>query len=242
MGYLTALTETPARPGSSERLPTLYLKSFLLMRTLIGSLAFQMPVAVYLGDTYFRHGDWASRGSLSAYYHSGMRDVFTASLCATGAFLVTYKVIEKNLDNTLTFIAGAAAIGVALFPMATDDPLTPLQDRWAEDTVAALHFVSAAAFIGCLAGMSYLFGLREGSRTGRDTRRSPLFWRNFHWGCAALIVGAVLFIGVTKSAEVFDDRSLLYGEVVAVWAFGASWFAKGSELFSLPGDPGPPRR
>jgi hypothetical protein len=233
MGYLTALTETPARPRSSEQIPTLYLKSFLLMRTLIGSLAFLMPVAVYLGDTYFRHGEWASRGSLSAYYHCGMRDVFTASLCATGTFLITYKVIEKNLDNTLTVIAGAAAIGVAMFPMATDGPLTPLQDRWGEGTVAAIHFASATAFIGCLAGMSYLFGMREGARTGRDTRRGPRFWRDFHWACATLIVGAVIFIAVTKSAEVFDDRSLLYGEVVAVWAFGASWFAKGSELFSL---------
>jgi hypothetical protein len=39
--------------------------------------------------------------------------------------------------------------------------------------------------------------------------------------------------GVTELTDSGPARSLLYGEVVAVWAFSASWLWKGLELKSL---------
>lgn len=36
------------------------------------------------------------RGSLSAYYHSGIRDLFVGSLCVTAVFLITYKMFEHT--------------------------------------------------------------------------------------------------------------------------------------------------
>jgi len=55
-----------------------------------------------------------------------------------------------------------------------------------------------------------------------------VFWSWFHYGCAIVILLAVLFIVVTHMGF---DKSLLVGESVAVAAFGVSRTAKGSELF-----------
>ena len=75
----------------------------------------------------------------------------------------------------------------------------------------------------------YFFGIREGNRPPCEGKRSPAFWRRFHWTCAGVIAAAIVFIVVTGLAG-GPDKSLLIGEAVSVWAFGVSWLAKGLEL------------
>ena len=58
----------------------------------------------------------SARSSLSAYYYSGARDLMVGTICAIGTFLLAYKVAERNLDNTLSVLAGLTVILVALFP------------------------------------------------------------------------------------------------------------------------------
>lgn len=242
MGYLTPEETTPTRPTGIDG-ETLEVRSYLLMRVVIGLLGLALPVVLIVGDALFLDGKISARGSLSAYYHSGMRDVFVGVLVVAGLFLITYKIFRRSLDNTLSMVAGIAAIVVAWFPTGIPSDvtamLTPLQDRLGEEVVETIHFVAAAVFIALLAVISYFFAVREGRRSqhraGADARRSPAFWRRFHLTAAALIVLAILFIGVTKLFGVFDKHSLLIGETAAVWAFGASWLAKGAELNALRG-------
>jgi hypothetical protein len=248
VGYSTPDTTTPPRPSLRElsadapdpniRGRILYLRSYLLMRAVIGLMGVGLPIVLLLGDGLLLEGDALPRGSLSAYYHSGMRDVFVGTLSVIAIFLITYKVFEHHLDNVLSIVAGVAALGVALFPTgrpSTSNTLpTPLQEQLGETAVATVHYVSAVVFILLLAAMSYIFGIREGNRTqnrrDRMARRSPLFWRRYHWGCTIVIGLALLFVIVTKATDWLDDYSLLIGEIVAVFAFGASWLAKGLEL------------
>lgn len=42
-----------------------------------------------------------------------------------------------------------------------------------------------------------------------------------------------MWSGITELSDWGPSRSLLYGEAVAVWAFGASWLMKGLELDML---------
>lgn len=248
MGFLTPQTVTAPRPSQDElslKHPDvdlggriLYLRSYLGMRAAIGFIGVALPVVLLLGDWFFLAGGVSARGSLSAYYHSGMRDVFVGTLCAAAIFLITYKAFEHNLDNTLSTVAGLAALGVALFPTSRPlggaDPLTPLQQRLGEATTTKVHFTCAVIFILFLAAISFCFGLREGrrkqERDGRKARMSPTFWRYFHWSCTGTIVLALAFIGITKSQGWLTDYSILIGEVVAVFAFGLSWLMKGLEL------------
>lgn len=263
MDFLTPATTAPRRPSladmraQAEHPPDAdaaesswnlqariwYLRSYLFMRTLIGIIGVALPIVLLLVDGFLFRAEKPARGSLSAYYHSGMRDVFVGSLCATAVFLVAYKVFERQAENLLSIVAGIAALGVALFstgrPEDADLAMTPLQERLGETVVTRVHFGCAMAFIGCLVVVSYFFGRREGDRGQRRddhvARRSPAFWRRFHWVCAAGICVAVAFIVVTKVAGWLDDYSLLIGEAVAVFVFGLSWLAKGLELEYLLG-------
>ena len=145
--FLQPVVETEPRPAPSDPEKVRYLRSYLFMRAMIGAIGVALPFALVLFDGLMFSGEPFPRDSLSAYYYSGVRDVFVGALCATAVFLLTYKVVEKNLDNTLSLVAGLAVLGVALFPTGTpsdDIAVSPLQDRLSEGLVEGIHFVSAA--------------------------------------------------------------------------------------------------
>jgi len=244
-GFLTPETQTWERPALTDRKASI-VRSYLLMRLLIGAMGVLLPLVLLVGDAWMSDATVSARGSLSAYYHSGMRDVFVMTLAMVGIFLITYKVFEFDLDNAASCLSGLSALGVALFPTGipsgVNSPETSLQERLGADTVARFHYGFAAAFILSLALLSICFGIREGKRSDRPSmpwRKSatgPLIRKWIHWACAATIVGAIVFILVTKAFCVFEDYSLLIGEVVALVAFGFSWFYKGAEWdMLLPG-------
>lgn len=238
--FLKPVTVGP-RPTDPEK--SRYVRSYLIMRIVVGALGIALPFLLVLVDGIWLDGDPFPRTSLSSYYYSGVRELFVGALSAIGIFLVTYKVAESSLDNTLSLLAGAAVVVVALFPTARSEDavaLTPMQDRLGESVVETIHFVAAAVFIGSLAVISYFFGKREGARPPLEgKRRSRRFWRLYHWACAGAIVLALLFIAVTELSGSGPRNSLLYGEAVAVLAFGASWLWKGLELDMLRGHPAP---
>ena len=240
---LTPERTTEARSSDPEA--SRYVKSYLVMRLFVGALGFLLPLMLVFGDGWGFDGSPFPRNSLSAYYYSGVRELFVGTLCATGVFLATYKVADKTLDNTLSWVAGVAAAVVALCPTGRADhdlefDEMPLQTAWGEHTVETIHFVAAAIFIVSLGVITYFFGVREGGRPQRPDTKSPRFWRNFHYACAGAIGLALLWIVVTM--WVIDDGprwALLAGEWAAVWAFAASWFAKGAEFDALKGEPKP---
>lgn len=210
-----------------------YFQSYLTLRALVGGMGLLLPLLLFLLDSRLFQETPDPRGSLSAYYYTGVRDLFVGALCVTAAFLVTYKVAERNLDNTASIVAGFAALLVALFPTGRPDDalgLTSLQRVFTEEWVERIHFGAAAVFILTLGLVSVTFGIREGNRhAAEDQRRSPRFWRRFHLGCAIVIGLAIAFIAFSKLV-VGPPGYLLIGEVAAVWAFGASWLMKGLEL------------
>jgi hypothetical protein len=222
----------PADPEASR-----YVRSYLIMRVFVGALGVALPFMVVLSDGFAFDGDPFPRDSLSAYYYSGARELFVGALSAIGVFLFTYKVADRTLDNTLSILAGIAVAAVAFFPTGPPpqvNELTPLQDLLGESLVATIHYGAAAVFIASLAVISFFFGVREGARAPKEGRRSPTFWRWYHWGCAGAIVAALLWIAVTELLGT-PSKSLLIGEAVSVWAFGASWLMKGLELDILRG-------
>jgi hypothetical protein len=222
--------DTPKRPDrDGERM--LYLRSYLLMRTVIGLVGIGMPLVLVLGDRIFAAGHFP-RSSVSAYYNSGMRDVFVGCLCAIAVFLITYMFFHYNWDNVLSIVAGCAALGVAFFPTGGGSPPTPLQSLLGWKPVSLVHATCATIFILSLAVISALFGRREGARDDR-TAEQRLRGKLLHWGCAAVMVAAVVCVFATSWL------SLFWGEAIADVAFGVSWLAKGFELDILVGRKGP---
>ena len=215
------------RPPSSDTDAVRYVRSYLIMRRFVGVLGVALPPGLMLINSYGFGGELLP--SLSAYYYSGARELFVGTLSAIGIFLITYKVAEINLDNTLSTVAGVTVVLVAVLPTKRPDEgigLTPWQESWSETTLWIGHLVAAATFIASLAAISFFFGEREDKRD-KTGMLSPRFWRNYHRTCAGIIGAALLWCAATLLPNWEPSRGLLIGETAAVLAFGASWLAKG---------------
>lgn len=225
----------------------LYVSSYLITRTVVGFLGILLPIAFIVGEAFYLRGDVHVRGSISAYYHTAMRDLFVAGLCVIGFLLMTYMSAQtKTWDFWLSLVAGAAVVGVAFFPtlrpgLAPDAPLcgtqpvppgcAPMQQALGETTTAAIHYTCAAIFILSLAAIAFLFAYRE-KKFENDTKMA-LVQRICGWAIIAAILWVVL--GFVVDLTIWELKPLYVGEVVSVWAFGISWLLKGRDLRGLLG-------
>jgi hypothetical protein len=91
-----------------------FVVSYLTLRKMIGWVGLLMPITVRLGALIFEH--IRTTDSISAYYYTGMRDVFVSTLILVGVLLACYRTPARR-DNVLATVAGLAAIGIGLFPM-----------------------------------------------------------------------------------------------------------------------------
>ena len=216
------------RPPDEPR----YVRSYVFTRFSIGLIGVLLPPLLVLLEPALFDGQPFPRGSLSAYYYSGVRELFVGGLWAIGVFLFVYKFLDFSWESLLSSLAGIAAVVVAVFP--TERPgdgitLTPFQVKLGEPAVTAIHYGAAIAFIALLIPIVLFFARDEGKRGHRN-------WQGFHTVSAAFIAfGAVLaaFAGITGG----PDKGVLFGEWIAIWAFGAAWLAKGAEwkvLFERP--------
>jgi hypothetical protein len=220
----------------------LYARSYLLIRTVVGVIGILLPLAFILGEAFFLRAGVHVRGSISAYYHTSMRDVFVGGLCVVGLLLITYMAEQrKRPDFWLSLVAGIAVLGVVFFPTArpnvpdeaplcgaTPEPAgcSPVQQWLGETLVATIHFGCAVVFILSLAAICFYFAYRE--RTGGN---SGAAW--FQRICACVIVAAVLWavIGGVREWDLRELTPLYVGEVASIWAFGASWLFGSRDLW-----------
>jgi len=230
-----------------------YTSSYRFIRLVVGFLGILLPIIFIVGEAFFLRGGVHVRGSLSAYYHTPMQDIFVGGLCVIGFLLATYMAGEwRTWDFGASLIAGVAVLGVVFFPTTRSGlphgappcgsvPQPPgcsaIEQTLGEHQTAVIHGVCAIVFILFLAVMSFLFAASE-VRPGKDRitppgrskpllfRRRRLFWT--HTACALIILaaGAWAFAG----AGIWELTPLYIGEVVSVWAFAASWLVAGIYL------------
>lgn len=230
------------------------------LRKAIGFVAVGLPFALAIGenvrDWILPHAARADRaiveGSISAYFHTGMREVFVGSLCAIAVFLVCYKGYQRR-DNIAANIAGSCALLVALFPTrersreAVDtgipaiDSATLFSSANAPDPafVSYVHFTSAVIFFATLALMSlFLFTLsNKPIRTPQKIRRNRVY---VFCGITILVCIAVIAIGKLFLSDAVSRTSYVFVfESIAVITFGLSWLTK-AEVFlaDVPGGGG----
>src|SRR4030042_6309250 len=88
--------------------------SFKTMRRMIGIFGMSLPfIAVFW--TFVLSDCCTLLDSISAYYHTDMRDVFAGILCAVSFFLFTYH--GYNVLDFITFkLAGLFSLGIAFSP------------------------------------------------------------------------------------------------------------------------------
>jgi hypothetical protein len=224
----------PSGPGTgTENTQATYARTYVWMRAIVGVLGIALPIVYVLGELVFLRGTFRVQDSISAYYHTSVRDVFVAGMCVIGFLLITYMIGQpRTSDFWLSLVAGVAVVGLVLVPterpgLEPDDlrcgprvdiaGCSPVQNLVGETPAAWLHFGFAAVFIAALARVAFLFAKR--------VRRDRPGMARIQVGCAVLIVVAIGWIAVGDPVElpIATFTPLYVGEVVAIWAFGVSW-------------------
>ncbi len=209
------------------------IKTYRRIRKAIGYLGVLLPTVLFALSLipFFKT---PVQPSISAYYYTNLRDLFTGALCAVGLFLIRYKGYKSSCfwanDNLLTNIAGYLALGIAFVPTNPDCwakriyTLIPLNlDLW--DSV---HYGFAASFLVILSILSIkVFTL--GQKANEDIPISIFNENNIYRLCGFLMLIFIVMVPIFSKLQVFPYSTLLF-EALSLIAFGISWLVKGRVL------------
>lgn len=196
------------------------LISYLTLRRLVGLLGVILPALLVVGDLLDRQS-LELRSSISAYYDSGMRDVFVGVLFVIGWFLFSYRGYESK-DDWAGNLAGVLAMGVALCPSTSTG------------AVRTVHVASAAGFFLTLAYFSMVLFTKTHDRIPPTDEK--LIRNRAYRICAVVILASLVLIAVYwmwgRGTVVAAYQPIFWLESLALLAFGFSWCVKGEILWS----------
>lgn len=203
------------------------------LRRAIGFLGISLPIVLLILSAvpFF---DTKMQPSISHYYYTNLREIFTGTLCAVGLFLIRYKgygnaSIFKN-DNLLTNLAGLMAFGVALVPTNPEEGMKklpsfiPLSAEW----LGWLHYGFAAVLFLTFSILAInVFTLGQKKETNIE---KSIFNENYIYKvCGYSILFFIVLIPVCAKFELFKNSTLVF-EALSLFAFGIAWLIKGRVL------------
>ena len=202
-------------------------QTYISLRIGMAVIALLLPILLIAGSWW--SSKVAFQESISAFYHTGMRNLFVGSLCAVGSFLYLYKGFSERENIALNF-AGVFALGVAFFPTAIPDEIKDASVNYLPDkpfTAPYLHGICAVLFFVlvayvCISCGKYTVALIEDEKTRRK-------YLNIY-----RVIG-VLMVTLPILAVVFTFRSagdywIFIFEFAAIWVFALFWVTKVKEL------------
>jgi hypothetical protein len=200
-------------------------RTYVTLRWWMGGIGALLPVVLVLWGRFVDDISWGDMHSLSAFYWlhrptcetAPLRDYFVGSLCAVGISLIIYYGYGR-LENWLLNFAGAAAIVVALQPMAW--PEKAGGGISAHGCAAVVFFLLIAATIWLCAGKT----LHE--------RLDPKVVRRWKLRYRLLAIG---MIAAPLASWAIAEKShwTIWTEALGVWVFSTYWLAKTYELLNV---------
>lgn len=191
------------------------------MRTMVGLIALCLPVVLAVGKVAL--GDPGLQGSISAYYYTGLRDVFVGSLWAVGVFMILYR--NGTVDDRMTSAAGVCAVLVAVFPTA------PAGELASHGWVPYIHLAAATTLFVLLAWLAAVrFPVSDPGVAADPAKHVRVAVYRACGAVIALSVAAALVDGVLAKTGVVGPGHLFWFESVALVAFGVSWLVKSRAL------------
>ena len=231
--------------NETSNTPQHLFRSYLFFRKCVGVIGIALPIVLVFGLMILERR-LVILDSISSYYNSDMdgvptlldmRNIFVGSLCAVAIFLICYRY--EHLDDFVSTVAGASAIGVALFPT------TPDNATGQQIVIGVAHGLFAACFLIALAIMALIFRKSDQKnptdRTPEKLRRNKVYLL-----CSITIfacVGLLLLIALIQNLILSGKpwlpslHPILVLECLALWAFGFAWFVKGETLGFLKDKP-----
>jgi len=101
--------------------------TYLNLRVGMAVLAFFLPIGLITGVMFSSSVDM--QGSISAFYHTPMRNLFVGVLVAVGVFLYLYKGFSVE-ENLVLNVAGILSIGVAFLPTSVPSEINAQASRF----------------------------------------------------------------------------------------------------------------
>ncbi|NND96815.1 MAG: hypothetical protein HKN47_05740 [Pirellulaceae bacterium] len=187
-------------------------------------------VAILLPVVFLVSAYWVGmQESISAFYHTAMRDVFVGAVFAIGLCLYAYKGYN-NLENTCLTVAGLFLFGVALAP-TTAPPGNPNWD------LPVVHNICAVAFFGLIAVVC-IFARNHGLQSSANNDASYDVSYRFAYNVTAALMIVVLLVAlllqlVGKVWGITFSSSTFWIEAASVWVFAGYWCVKSRELKGL---------
>ena len=184
------------------------------IRKTIGYLGISLPIllVVFSLIPFFKT---EIQPSISDYYYTNLREVFTGTLCAVGLFLIRYKGYshEKFLknDNLLTNVAGVMAFGVALFPTSVINnhvrcsSIIPYEWEW----VSYLHYGCAGILFLLFANLA-INVFTEGQNYNPNIPVSILNENYIYKFCGWVIIFCLVLVPVSAYFKWFYYSTLLF--------------------------------
>jgi hypothetical protein len=227
-GFMMKLNFDPA--GNSP-----IIISFKTMRRMIGIFGMSLPlIAIFW--TFVLSDCCTLLDSISAYYHTGMRDVFVGILCAVSFFLFAYH--GYNCLDFITFkLAGLFSLGIAFFPTYIGLNTYPCIKICANQSELGniIHFTSAALFFSTLAFTSiYLFTKFKPNTKKEDVTIQKKRRNVVYRVCGIFIILCLILIVIAKLLSIDSNihriNPIFWLETIALFSFGVSWLVKGEVI------------
>ena len=204
-------------PSLLQKKPDTLVISYLTLRKIVGLLAISLVPVMVLGSFIFDHTHYIQI-SVSAYYHTSMRDALIGIVCGISLFLLSYNGYTKQ-DAVFSKLAGIFALGIAFFPTSeTSDK---------GDITSTLHYLTSGVFFTILAYMSvFLFTKSSGIMTPEKKMRNRIY-RIFGITMAVSVIGIPIdSIPAVHNLIGFIKPTIIL-ETIALVSFGISWLTKG---------------
>ena len=168
------------------------------------------------------------QGSISAYYHTDMRNVFVGILFIVGASLYLYKGYSSTEDYVLD-CAGLCAVGIAIFP--TSCPTDSVCDTF---TATWLHGISALIFFFLIA---YICIFKSSDTLENDLINDLIkeklntehYKEIYKW----LGIGMIVFplaAAVLLNLKNETESLIFWVELLGIWVFSIYWIVKTVEI------------
>lgn len=215
---------SPSNPGEN---------TYKRIRKAIGILGISLPIVLCV-LSFFPFFQTAIQPSISDYYYTNLREIFTGILCAVGLFLIRYQGYSnpdffKN-DSRLTNIAGFMAFGVAIMPTSPGLCERKIYSLilLCNEPLGYLHYGFAGIFFLITALLCFnVFTI--GQENNPDIPLSMVNENNIYRVCGAIILIALVLIPISAIFKIHTHSTIIL-EAVMLVAFGISWLIKGRAL------------
>lgn len=203
------------------------------LRITIGLLGMSLPIVLIIGAAILE-GCQLTQNSISAYYHTIMRNYFVGSLCAVAICLFAYRGYSRT-DYLAGRFAALFALGVAFFPTSVGLPATDCLPNIIEGGIySIIHFASATLLFLLLAFFSLVLFTKHGPNPTKKKLTRNKIYRLCGWVIIACIALIALYVTLLddKFPELANYRPVFVLEAVALIFFSISWLTKGEIILS----------